>query len=182
MSAHTVAHTSYHLTTAGLVGALLLAAVGCGDGDISTYDVEVEGSDGPPTILSGSVGADEPDLTTTAWITPGILYVTLDDDDGRVELTVVTSESETAPGSFEVTTGQHTLRYTLPDQTVYQSIGGTIDLVSCPTGLDDRARGSFTDVEAQNAESDDILTLHGSFDMVLSSIQYNGDDEPLDCE
>lgn len=171
-----------------VICAAALFAFACGsddgNGDISTFEVEIESSGGELSTISASF--DEAELigsATGAFITPGVLYVELGEDaDEGVELQILTSDSDTAPGTFAIESGQANAWYDAPDEERYRSTGpGTITLETCPRSLDEHAVGTFSGIEVSLTDSEETKIMRGSFDIAIVSMQTNGNDEPLHC-
>ena len=164
------------------IALFLLLIIGCGDDDAS-FDIEVESSDGGTSTVSGSfsqVGDDS--NQTSAWVTPGVLQVLLDDGTSSIQLTIVTSESHRAPGSFQQGAGLQDLRYVSPDDTHYQLLEGEVIVDTCPNDVHEMATGSLVDIEVITMETEETKTLSGDFSVAITSVQFNGEDDALHCD
>lgn len=159
--------------------------IGCGDDAESTFHIDIEAEDGTSTSLSDTIGGDElVGSDSGSFLTPGVLRVELAGADGElIEIQLVTSETDTAPGTFPVAEDPASVRYNPTSEDLYTSTDtGAVVLDNCPTELDDHVVGSLDNVEVAHTETDETRTLSGDFDIGILSIQHNGDDAPLDCE
>lgn len=161
-----------------------LAAWGCGDDQTSHFDVTVEAEDGSTTTLSDSIAlADLPASPTSASLTPGIMRVSLAGEPPQMlEITLLTSEENGAPGVFPMIDSQQVVHYIGADSTVYTSSGpGFVVLDTCPTELDDMAAGTLDGVEVTD-DSGQTKTVRGTFEVAVVSIQHDGQESPLHCQ
>ncbi len=151
-------------------------------GDVSVVDAEAESDDGEEWSGSGEkpsdeVGGDDESDGFSAFITGSELDMTLVTDDGTILWVIIdTSEDETAPGSFSVSSPLGGTWVEMTDFTgmgdILDSVdnGGTVALDTCPQSVGDAARGSFNDVTLESAFDDTTFTLNGSFDVAVAGV------------